>query len=328
MRQEISKGPQMSDAVPVPVPDPTIYRRRLRNELRKAREAAGFAQRDVAAEMDWSLSKLLRIETGAVSITTNDLKALLTHYRITDAARVQSLLDIARAARERSPWNAYKDLGPPEFISHLAYESAASVVRNFEPLLVPGLLQTEEYAREVLSEVRGPDKRTVDRLVDLRMERQEILDRENPPSLHVIMDEAVINRAVGGVEAMSRQLRRIKEVAARPNVTVRVLPFSAGLYPRPQIPYVLFEFAEPENEDILSIEIPLGDIVIREASPEEQEDASPVTYLEVFFQLEQIARREDAMVLIDRAIARMSKDAETGGAHPAANGAPGELKEI
>jgi transcriptional regulator with XRE-family HTH domain len=290
-----------------PVPDPTIYRRRLRSELRKAREAAGYAQRDVAAAMDWSLSKLLRIETGAVSISTNDLKALLAHYHISDPPRVLNLLDIARASRERSPWNAYKDLGSPEFISHLAYESAASVVRSFEPLLVPGLVQTEEYAREVLREIRGPDKRLVDRLVDLRMERQVILDRDGAPSMHFIMDEAVINRAVGGPAAMRRQLRRIKEIAQFPNVTVRVVPFGAGLYPRLRVPYTLFEFSDPENEDILSIENPLGDIVIREASPPaEQEDASPVSYLEIFFQLEQLARREEAERLIDTAMERLS----------------------
>jgi transcriptional regulator with XRE-family HTH domain len=310
-----------------PVPDPTIHRRRLRNELRKAREAAGYAQRDVAAEMDWSLSKLLRIETGAVSITTNDLKALLTHYGITDPVRVQTLVDVARAARERSPWSAYKDLGPPEFISHLAYESAASVVRNFEPLVVPGLLQTEEYAREVLGQFRGPDKRIVDRLVDLRLERQEILDREKPPSLHVIMDEAVLSRAVGGVDVMRRQLRHIKVMAARPNVTVRVLPFSAGLYSRPYVPYVLFEFDEPESEDVLSLEGPLGDIVIRETSPEEQEGANPVDYLGDFFQLEQVARREDAVALIDAAMHRMSGYSRTADTGPAANGASGGSTE-
>jgi transcriptional regulator with XRE-family HTH domain len=293
-----------------PVPDPTIYRRRLRSELRKAREAAGFAQRDVAAAMDWSLSKLLRIETGAVSITTNDLKALLAHYRITEPTRVLSLLDIARAARERSPWNIYKDLGSPEFISHLAYESAASVIRTFEPLLVPGLLQTEEYAHEVVTEIRGPDKRLVDRLVDLRMERQEILERDAPPSLHVIMDEAVINRAVGGPAIMRRQLNRLKELANRPTITIRIVPFSVGWYPRPQSPYVLFEFTDPENEDVLSLENPLGDIVIREASPEDPEAANPVSYLEVFFQLEQIARREDAVPLIDVAIDRMESYVE------------------
>jgi len=290
-----------------PVPDPTIYRRRLRSELRKAREAAGYAQRDVAAAMDWSLSKLLRIETGAVSITTNDLKALLAYYHITDPPRVLVLLDLARAARERSPFSVYRELGSPEFLAHMAFESAASVIRSFQPILVPGLLQTEEYAREVLTEIRGPDKRLVDRLVDLRMERQEILDRVSPPGLHVIMDEAVINHAVGGPANMRRQLARLKEMAERPNITIRVVPFSGGWYPRPQRPYVLFEFTEPENEDVLSLENPLGDIIIREASPEEPEGASPVSYLEVFFQLEQLARREDAPILIDEAIVRMER---------------------
>lgn len=289
-----------------PVPDPTIHRRRLRSELRKAREAAGYAQRDVAAAMDWSLSKLLRIETGAVSITTNDLKALLAHYHITDPPRVLSLLDLARAARERSPWNAYKDLGSPEFIAQLAYESAASVIRSFQPLVVPGLLQTEEYAREVIREIRGPDQRTVDRLVDLRMERQEILDRDDVPILHFIMDEAVIHRAVGGIEAMRRQLQHIAEVAERPNVTIRIVPFNIGLYSRLRVAYVLFEFADPENEDVLFIENPQGDMVVREAPQGDQADADPVNYLEIFFQLEQKARREDAPLLIEAAISRLS----------------------
>jgi len=295
-----------------PVPDPTIYRRRLRSELRKARESAGFAQRDVAAAMDWSLSKLLRIETGAVSITTNDLKALLAHYHITDPPRVLSLLDLARAARERSPFNAYKELGSPEFLAHMAYESAASVIRSFQPLVVPGLLQTEEYAREVISEVRGPDKKVVDQLVDLRMERQEILDRQNAPSLHFIMDEAVINRAVGGPDAMRRQLRRIKDIAELPNVAVRILPFSAGLYPRLRVAYVLFEFADPENEDVLSIENPQGDMVVREASPSEPSDVNPVNYLEIFFQLEQLAPRERADELIDLALTRLAAMRQEG----------------
>ncbi len=195
----------------------------------------------------------------------------------------------------------------------MAYESAASVIRSFQPLLVPGLLQTEEYAREVISEVRGPDKKVVDRLVDLRMERQELLERENPPSLHFIMDEAVINRAVGGSDAMRRQLRRIKEVGELPNVTVRILPFSAGLYPRLRIAYVLFEFAEPENEDVLSIENPQGDMVVREASPGEPSDVNPVSYLEIFFQLEQLAPRERANELIDTALARLAGTQKSNG---------------
>lgn len=285
-------------------PDPTVHRRRLRSELRKAREVAGFTQRDVARVMDWSLSKLIRIETGAVSITTNDLKALLSHYGISDPRRVETLLDIARAARERSPWNVYKELASPEYIAFLAYESAASVIRNFEPLLVPGLLQIEEYAREVLAEIKGPDKRTVDRLVDLRMERQEILNRPDPPSLHFVLDEAVIHRVVGSPDVMRRQLRHIKEFGERTDVTVRVVPYRHGMYPL-RVPYVLFEFPDPGDEDILFIENPQGDMLIREASPGEEDAGTPVSYLEVFFQLEQIAKRQDTPILLDAALASL-----------------------
>lgn len=131
------------------VPDPTIHRRRLRSELRKAREAAGMTQRDVAAAMDWSQSKLIRIETGAVNISTNDLRALLGHYGI-ERARTENLVEVARASRDQPRWNVYKDVAEPEYIAFLGYESSASIIRNFEPLLIPGLLQTEEYAREIL----------------------------------------------------------------------------------------------------------------------------------------------------------------------------------
>jgi len=275
--------------------------------LRKAREAAGFTQRDTAKAMDWSLSKLIRIETGAVSITTNDLRALAAHYGISDPSRVDALLDLARAARERSPWSAYRELVSPEFVSFLAYESAASVIRNFEPLLVPGLLQTEEYARDVLREISGPDKRMVDSFVDLRMERQDLLTREDPPALHCVMDEAVIRRVIGSPDVMRRQLRHIKEMARRPNVNLRIVPFSYGIYPRLRVPYVLFEFPDPQDEDILYIENPQGEMVFREAGPEEEGNVTPVAYLEGFFQLEQIARREDAAEMIDSALAALPR---------------------
>jgi transcriptional regulator with XRE-family HTH domain len=293
-----------------PTADPTIYRRRLRNELRKAREQAGFAQRDVAGAMEWSLSKLLRIETGAVSITTNDLRALLGHYHISEPERVEALLTLARAARERSPWSVYRDLGTPEFVAHLAYESAASVIRNFEPRFVPGLLQTEEYARQLLTEFRGPDETLIDRLVDLRIERQEIFDRPNPPSVHFIMDEVAIHRGVGGADVMRRQLRRLKEFLDRDNVTIRIVPFSEGIYPRMRQSYELFEFDDPESEDVLSIEGPQGDLLVREASPSDEPTVSPVEYLQAFFKLEQVARREATPHLVDAALDRLVENSE------------------
>lgn len=257
--------------------------------------------------MDWSISKLIRIETGSVSIATNDLRVLLSHYNITDSNRVDSLLELARAARERSRWSVYKEISSPEYVAFLAYESTASVIRNFEPLVVPGLLQIEEYAHEVLAEIKGPDKRTVDRLVDLRMERQELLNRPDSPSLHFIMDEAVIRRAIGGPDTMRRQLRHIVETAQQPNITIRIVPFSHGMYPRLRVPYVLFEFSDPDDEDILFIENPQGDMIVREAEPGDPDDMNPVSFLEVFFQLEQIAKREDSLPMLESATAEFTR---------------------
>ncbi|MGH3977188.1 MAG: Scr1 family TA system antitoxin-like transcriptional regulator, partial [Pseudonocardiaceae bacterium] len=147
--------------------DPAIHRRRLRSELRNAREAAGMTQRDVAAAMDWSQSKLIRIESGAVNISTNDLRALLHHYNV-DSTRIDALVDVARAGREMTRWSIYKDVASPELIAFLGYESSASIIRTFEPFLVPGLLQTEEYARTVISSREAHNPHTIDPLVDLR----------------------------------------------------------------------------------------------------------------------------------------------------------------
>jgi transcriptional regulator with XRE-family HTH domain len=285
-------------------PDPTIYRRRLRNELRNAREAAGKTQRDVAAAMDWSQSKLIRIESGAVNISTNDLRALLGHYGI-DSARVGTLVDVARAAREVPRWSIYKDVASPEYIAFLGYESSASVIRCFEPLLVPGLLQTEEYARTVISLLFSHDPQKVDPLVDLRVQRQELLVREPAPSLHFIMDEAVIRRVAGGRDVMRRQLRHLQNLTEYPNVTIRIVPFEKGLYRRQRLPYWLFEFLDPEDGDILYVETPRGELFVRESSPEEEDVDSPVRYLEVFWELEQIARREDTLGLLQDAVTHL-----------------------
>lgn len=288
-------------------PDPAIHKRRLRSELRKARESAEMTQRDVALAMDWSPSKLIRIETGAVNIRTNDLRALLAHYGV-DQIRIDSLVEVARAAREQPRWHLYRDVAKPEYIAFLGYESSASVIRNFEPILVPGLLQTEEYTRELLNIVTDQDPDNIDSLVDLRIQRQELLTREtSPPSFHFIMDEAVIRRIVGGRDIMRRQLRRLRELAAQPNVTIRIVPFERGLYPRFRIPYVLFEFPDAEDEDVLYVEDPLGQLLIRENTPEERGKVTPTNYLGFFFEIEQIARRHDALVMIEDALALLAE---------------------
>jgi transcriptional regulator with XRE-family HTH domain len=286
-------------------PDPTVHRRRLRNELRDAREAAQKTQKTVAEAMDWSLSKLIRIEAGTVAISTNDLRALLTHYDV-ERARIDQLVDLARSAREPTRWSSYRDIAEPEFIAYLGYEASASIIRNFEPLLVPGLLQTEEYAHEALSSIFPGDAKGVARRLALRMERQELLARAEPPSMHFIMDEAAIRRVVGGRDAMRRQLRHLTEIAERPNITIRIVPFEHGMYPRIRLSYVLFEFPDTNDPDILYIEQPLGELVIREDSPEEEKQERPIAHLEYFWDIEQIAHSENTPGLLQDAISRLS----------------------
>ena len=261
-----------------------------------------MTQRDVAKAMDWSPSKLIRIESGAVNISTNDLRALLNHYDV-DSARIESLVDLARAARERTRWSIYNNVATPEFLDFLGYESSASIIRNSEPFFVPGLLQTEEYARTVLSVIEANNPHKIDPLVDLRMERQELLVRQPAVDLHFIMDEAVIRRVTGGHDIMRRQLRHLRKLVEEdPNMTVRIMPFERGLYPRQQISYWLFEFPNPEDEYVLYVEnFERGEYITRESSTDEEDRDSPVRYLETFYGLEQIVSREDTLNLLQDA---------------------------
>jgi hypothetical protein len=259
--------------------------------------------------MDWSLSKLIRIETGAVGITINDLRALLGLYGVVDVEEVKRLLDMARAAREPAWWARFKDLIPGEFSSFLSYESSASIIRNYESMFVPGLLQTEEYARASLSvmdpPVATPNAGTtsrIDSLVELRLERQDRLtQRDDPPKVFFAMDEAVLRRWVGGAAVMRRQLGRLREELVNPAVTIWIVPFSAGLYQRMRGAFVLFELpSSDENEDLLYLENTRGDVTVRDDLQE------AAIYLEAFWNMEQIAlKNEAAIALVDDAIAAM-----------------------
>jgi len=256
-------------------PRPAVKRRRLRAELRNARQEAELTQEQVAEAMDWSLSKIIRIEAGSVGVSTNDMKALLKLYGISDPDRTEELLALAREARERS--TAFKG-APPRLMRFIEYEAAASAIRGFQPLLVPGLLQTEEYARAVLQQLMPEESRAeLDALVKVRMKRQEVLlGRSDLKQLLFILDEAALRRQVGGAAAMRRQVRHLAEMAKGPKVTLEVIPFSAGAHPGMQGPFVIFEF--PDADDVLFLETSGGDLIIRDerediAIHEEQLDA-------------------------------------------------------
>jgi hypothetical protein len=246
-------------------PSPAVQRRRLKTELRRARQNAALTQDQVAEAMEWSLSKVIRIEAGTVGISANDLKVLLSHYKIVDEDQIASMLAMARAGRER-PWQGeYRDVVSPRLFQFIEFEAAASISRNFQPLMVPGLLQTEEYARAIFRLLsRDASDKRIDAQVEVRMRRQELLERADSPLLFFILDEAAIRRPIGGKDVMRRQLRQLVELAARPHVTVEVVPFSVGGHPGLQGSFVIQEFPDPADDDVLYLEGSQGEVISRD----------------------------------------------------------------
>ncbi len=218
-------------------------RRRLRVELRRARNRAGLTQKDVALALEWSPSKVIRIESGQVAISTTDLKALLAEYGVTDKTVVSDLVDLARNSKKQ-PWSQYKDVLSPDVQAYFGYESSAAIIRQFEPLLVPGLLQTKDYTQTLLANAYGVEQRRAERLLEARRARQEIFEREEVPEVFFIIDEAVIRRSVGSPEIMRRQLEHLLSFTERPQVTLQVMPFAVGAQQGLQGPFVLLEFTE------------------------------------------------------------------------------------
>src|ERR1700759_2373027 len=187
-------------------PSPAVQRRRLRAELRQARNDAGLTLDQVATAMEWSLSKILRIESGAVGLSANDLRALLQLYRVTDMQRVEQLLLFARASRERSWWSTYDSVSK-KLGELIEYENAAETSRHYEDLVFPGLLQTTDYIRASTRQL-APDLTDdqVETVVEVRLKRQELLKRPDIPHLFFVLDETVVRRQVGGNEVMAGQL--------------------------------------------------------------------------------------------------------------------------
>jgi transcriptional regulator with XRE-family HTH domain len=256
---------------------PTVGRRRLRTALRSAREAQGRTQEQVAEAMDWSLSKLIRIEAGTVGISTNDLRALLGLYRITDPAEVEPLVELARAARRKPWWAGYRDALPSApFMAMIGLEADTSMLRHFQPITVPGLLQTEAYARTILRDAtRGelaPSE--IEARVTVRLARQrDVIDGPDPPTLVAILDESVLRRVSGDKHVMRDQLRHLLASAERPTVTLRVMPFSAGPYPL-YGQFVILSFPDEADTDVVYLEAALEDTLIEDPADVAPYDAA------------------------------------------------------
>jgi transcriptional regulator with XRE-family HTH domain len=246
----------------------TVRRRRLGFELRRLRESAGLKLDQVAGQLDLALSTLSRIETGKAPCRSTYAAAMLDMYGVTDQAQRAVLIDMARQGQRKDWWDQYGDVLPTGFGTYVGLEAEAATLRAFEAQRVHGLLQTPDYARAALRAAnRKASAEHIDRLTELRMKRQEVLERpDDPLELWAIMDEAVLRRPVGGHKVMRGQLGRLVETSELPNVTLQVLPFSQGAHAGLDGPFALLEFPGGETGEVdpgvVYVEIPGGNIYL------------------------------------------------------------------
>src|SRR5258705_878328 len=174
---------------------PIVGKRRLRAELRRLRRERELTQDQVAAEMEWSLSKLIRIENGTVAISVSDLRSLLAYYQVHDTKMVDDLLELARAAKRRMWWDEYRASVPGQLLTYVGFEAEAVYIGEFAPMMFPALMQTRRYAAATSGVDDEVDSPVVERRVEFRMRRQEeLLNRENPPRIQVMLDESALRR--------------------------------------------------------------------------------------------------------------------------------------
>ncbi|MFI6457195.1 helix-turn-helix domain-containing protein [Streptosporangium amethystogenes] len=235
---------------------PTVRRRRLAGELRRLRDLKALTLEETAQRVGWSVAKISRIETARVGITSPDLTRLLDLYEL-DQSKRPALHALARTARMRGWWDAYADSLPSDYATYIQLEAEAAFIRGFDGMLVHGLLQSEDYARRVIrSALMGLSPPTeVERRVEVRMTRQNLLLREdNPLRFWTVIDEAALTRRVGSAETMRSQYAKLIEFADRDNVTIQVLPFSAGLHPATAGTFAIMEFREPYDPNVVYVE--------------------------------------------------------------------------
>jgi transcriptional regulator with XRE-family HTH domain len=239
---------------------PTLRRRRLARELNRLREEAKLTIEDAAGIAGISMSHLSRVERALVGVRVPVVKALLDTYSA-DERTAAYLLDVAKDAAQRGWWHRYARSIPEDYATYIGFESEADRIWNFELVSIPGLLQTEAYTRAVL---RGGASRLsdeeIDRRLEVRLRRQAMLERPDPPTLWIVLDEAAIQRQVGGRRTMAAQLSRIADAAALPHVDVQILPFTVGSHPGTPGSYVVLRVAEPTDPDVVYIETMAGDL--------------------------------------------------------------------
>jgi transcriptional regulator with XRE-family HTH domain len=260
-------------------PNPVVDKHLLAKELRQLREDNKMTQQQVAEKLKWSREKVGRIETASSSVSHADLRLLLAQYGVADQ---DSIDDFERraASAQRPGWNEFKGLLPARYLTYLGFEEIATTMRQYHLSLIPGLLQTRNYMREVLTQVSEISPRDVRRLIEARTRRQEILTTEPRPEFKIIIDEAVFYRPVGGSRVWRDQLEHLQKINQLTGVSLMVLPFSAGPHPGLKGAFNLLTFEDAPYDDLLYIENSEGDRMDRD------DDDVIAEYLQIFEELE------------------------------------------
>lgn len=266
---------------------PTVRLRRLAAELRSLRAASGLTRETVVERTGINVATLYRIEHGRVRPQTRTLRTLLDLYGV-DQDEQAELVALLRDARQRGWLHAYQSELPEHYTTYIGFEGEAHSVWNYESLFVPGLLQTEDYARAV---IRGglphASRDEVERRVEVRMERQAVLRNDNPLNLWSIVDEAALRRQVGGPAVMQAQLRYLMEVSELPHVTLQVIPFDVGAHAGMPGSFVFMQFAEATIPDVIYIDSMAGELFL-------EEEGDVRRYRLVFEHLRAVAASPDA----------------------------------
>ncbi|GAA1597961.1 MULTISPECIES: helix-turn-helix domain-containing protein [Kribbella] len=235
---------------------PTALRMLLGAHLRELRERAGVTRTDAGWAIRASESKISRLELGRVGFKERDVSDLLTLYGVQDARERERLLELAREANDPGWWQRYGDVTPEWFDAYLGLEATAELIRTYEIQYVPGLLQTEGYARAVaqLDPSGSRSDAEIERIVALRTRRQRVLDREPPLRLWAVIEESVLRRPIGGVDVLRRQLEALREAITRPNVTVQIVPLQNVGHPATAGAFTLLRFPQRDLPDIVYVE--------------------------------------------------------------------------
>ncbi|QBI53988.1 helix-turn-helix domain-containing protein [Streptomonospora litoralis] len=232
---------------------PSIRRRRLSSELRRARHAEGLTTTQVVEQLKWAAGKLSKIENAETqTVKAADLDKMLDLYKVDDPDRRTAIHQLAKDAKERGWWMKYRDVFGNETLPD--FEAEASSIRAFESQVIPGLLQTPDYAQAVFQGSRYSDAGQIQRRVEARMARREILTRFNPVHLRAVIDEAALLRLIGDSDVMVEQLQHLLHMAKMPNVDVQVLPLAAGAHAALTAPFTILDFPNSLDPTVVCVE--------------------------------------------------------------------------